>query len=96
MAEKSRTFFVCSCEDSMPLDEQAIGRGCHSAKIETARHLCRTEIERFRAAAGAGAPLTVGCTQEAPLFTEVAAEAAPGAEIAFVNVRETAGWSKQA
>ena len=96
MAEKSRTFFVCSCEDSMPLDEKAIGRGCRSAKIETARHLCRTEIERFRAAAGAGAPLTVGCTQEAPLFSEVAAEAASGAEIAFVNVRETAGWSKQA
>ncbi len=96
MAEQSRTIFVCSCEDSMPLDEKAIGRGCRGAKIETARHLCRAEIERFRAAAGAGASLTVGCTQEAPLFSEVAAEAAPAAEIAFVNVRETAGWSKQA
>ena len=38
--------------------------------------------------------LTVGCTQEAPLFSEVAGERA-GA-ISFVNVRETAGWSTDA
>jgi ferredoxin len=92
MAERTRILFVCSCEDSMPLDATAVKRGCRGAKIETARHLCRAEIERFRSAAGSGTPITVGCTQEAPLFSEVAPEAA----IAFANVRETAGWSKQA
>ena len=59
------------------------------------RQFCRAELERFRAAAAGGGPLTVGCTQEAPLFAEVA-----GAPIArrltFVNMRETAGWSKDA
>lgn len=80
----------------MPLDGKAIERGCRGAKVETVRQLCRAEIERFRAAAGAGAPLTVGCTQEAPLFSEVAAEIAPEAKIAFANVRETGGWAKDA
>ena len=49
MAEK-RTILVCSCEDTMPLDADAIGRGCRGASVETARHLCRAEIERFRKA----------------------------------------------
>src|SRR5262249_24208534 len=56
--------------------------------------LCRAELERFRAAAASGAPLTVGCTQETPLFAEVAWES--GADIRYANVRETAGWSKDA
>jgi ferredoxin len=38
--------------------------------------------------------LTVGCTQEAALFAEVAGDDAP--PIVFANVRETAGWSADA
>ena len=43
-------------------------------------------------AAASGEPLTVGCTQEAPLFSE----SAEGADVKYVNIRETAGWSKDA
>ncbi len=93
MAEKPRIVFVCSCEKTMPLDAEALRRGSRGANVETVNHLCRAELERFRAAAAAGAPLTIGCTQEAPLFSEVAGE---NAAIAFANVRETAGWSKDA
>jgi ferredoxin len=93
MAEK-RTILVCSCEDTMPLDTDAIGRGCRNADVKTARQLCRAEIERFRAAMAGGQPLTVGCTQEAPLFAEVAADS--GVEMSFANLRETAGWSADA
>src|SRR4029079_2269149 len=93
MAEK-RTILVCSCENTMPLDTDAIGRGCRGAQVKTANQLCRAEIERFRAAAASGDGLVVGCTQEAPLFSEVAGERA-GA-ILFVNLRETAGWSVDA
>ena len=93
MAEK-RTILVCSCEDTMPLDADAVGRGCRNADVKTARQLCRAEIERFRAAVAGGEAVTVGCTQEAPLFSEVAAES--GGAISFVNVRETAGWSADA
>src|SRR5688572_26802957 len=93
MADK-RTILVCSCEDTMPLDAEAIRRGSRGADVTTVRHLCRAEIERFRAAASGGeAPIVVGCTQEAPLFTEVAGERAG---ISFANVRETAGWSSDA
>src|SRR5262245_30411198 len=88
MADK-RTILVCSCEDTMPLDEAALRRACRGAEVKTAHQLCRAELERFRTAAAGGGPLTVACTQEAPLFGEVA----PDAEIAFANIRETAGWS---
>jgi ferredoxin len=93
MADK-RTVLVCSCEKTMPLDTDAIGRGCRGARVQTANHLCRAEIERFRTAVASGGALTVGCTQEAPLFSELAAEA--GSTISFANVRETAGWSADA
>ena len=36
--------------------------------------------------------MIVGCTQEAPLFSEVA----EGTDATFVNLRETGGWSKEA
>jgi ferredoxin len=91
-----RTIFVCSCEKTMPLDAAAIERGCCGAKVETASHLCRAEVERFRTAVAEGLPLTVGCTQEAPLFSELGGELAPDTPLAFANVRETAGWSKDA
>jgi ferredoxin len=93
MAEK-RTILVCSCEDTMPLDADALKRGCRGAEIKQAHQLCRAEIERFRTAASGKAPITVGCTQEAPLFSEAAGEGT--AAIVFVNLRETAGWSSDA
>jgi hypothetical protein len=93
MAERPQ-ILICSCEDTMPLDADAVRRGCR-APVATAHHLCRTEIERFRAVAAEGTPIIVGCTQEAPLFSEVAAEQEQPAPLTFVNLRETAGWSDQ-
>lgn len=78
----------------MPLDTGALARGCRGAEVVSGRQLCRAELERFRALAASGSPLTVGCTQEAPLFREVAGENA-GA-LSFANLRETAGWSAAA
>jgi ferredoxin len=94
MAER-RQILICSCEDTMRLDADAVRRGCGGASVATAQHLCRAEIERFRAAAATGEPLIVGCTQEAPLFSEAAEEIKSSAPLTFVNVRETAGWSDQ-
>ena len=91
MADEPRKIILCSCEDTMPLDPERVRSACR-ANVETARHLCRAELNRFRKEVGAGAPLTVSCTQEAPLFTEVAGDA----DVTFANVRETAGWSKGA
>jgi ferredoxin len=94
MAERS--ILICSCEGTMPLDVDAVRRGCRGANVTTARHLCRAEIDTFRDAASQDAPLIVGCTQEAPLFSEVAAELESSAPLTFVNVREMAGWSSEA
>src|ERR1019366_10332373 len=95
MADRPRTILVCSCEDTMPLDAQAVRRGCGGSQVTTARQLCRAELDRYRAAVAAGDALVVGCTQEAPLFSEIAA-ASRNADIGFANIRETAGWSADA
>jgi ferredoxin len=93
MAHPPKKILMCSCEDTMRLDPAAVQRGCGNSEIKTFRHLCRAEIDRFREAAKAEGPLTVACTQEAPLFGNEAGERPEAIE--FVNIRETAGWSKQ-
>src|SRR6476469_9504880 len=94
MSAASPHLLICSCEKTMPLDAEAIRRGC-PAKISQANQLCGLELERFKEALADGAPVTVACTQEAPLFKEVA-ENFPQAQLTFVNIRETGGWSKDA
>ncbi len=96
MAETGRTVFVCSCEDTMPLDENTLRRACKGDDVRLARQLCRVELDRFKAALGEDADILVACTQEAPLFAEVAGEAAFARTLTFANVRETAGWSAEA
>ena len=61
-----------------------------------AQQLCRAGLDRFRAALATGRPLTVACTQEAPLFRELAEAEGAADRVAFANIRETAGWTGQA
>ncbi len=96
MADRPRNILICSCEDTMPLDGEAVRRVCRDTVVIEGRQLCRAELERFRKVAAGGEPLIVACTQEAPLFNEVADEIAGSGPISFVNIRETAGWSKDA
>jgi ferredoxin len=95
MADSTRHLLICSCDDTMPLDADAVRRGCGGAPT-TATQLCRAELDRFRAIAAEDTPLTVGCTQEAALFSEVAAESGRANPIQFANIRETGGWSSEA
>jgi ferredoxin len=88
---------VCDCERTMTFDVKrlAAALGAEAPVLHT--HLCRTQIDGFREAGG-GEPLLVCCTQEAPLFEEVAAEvgsAETAAETSYVNIREHAGWAVQ-
>jgi ferredoxin len=87
---------ICSCEGTMPLDLGAVQCACRGAELRSAHQLCRAEVDKFRSAAAQAHPLTVGCTQESPLFKELAAEAGRERPITYVNLRETAGWSKEA
>jgi ferredoxin len=94
MSAATSRLLICSCEKTMPLDAEAIALGC-TAKTTQANQLCGLELDRFKDALAAGDPITVACTQEEPLFREVA-ENSPRAELTFVNIRETGGWSKDA
>src|SRR3982751_2217102 len=73
----------------MSLDLDAVRRGCRGASVEAGRELCRREFERARGIL-AESPVTVACTQEAPLFSEIAAH-----PVTFTNIRENAGWSNE-
>lgn len=96
MTDAARTLMVCSCEDTMPLDGEALRRGCKGGEIRTARHLCRSQTELFRKLLDESEAITVGCTQEAPLFEEIAADLDYEGELTFANIRETGGWSREA
>jgi ferredoxin len=95
MADLTRHLLICSCDDTMPLDADAVRRGCRS-EATAAKQLCRAELDRFRTIAAQDTPLTVACTQEAHLFSEVAAETGRKSPIQFANIREAAGWSNEA
>jgi ferredoxin len=92
VAERPRTILLCSCDDTMSLDVDAVRRGYRGASLESGHQLCRAELARARAMVNAASPITVACTQEAPLFSEIAEGET---DITFANIRETAGWSRQ-
>jgi ferredoxin len=95
MADGNGHLLICSCDDTMPLDPGAVRRGCRGEPL-SATQLCRAELDRFRAIAAADTPLTVGCTQEAHLFSKVAMQVGRSSPVKFANIREAAGWSSEA
>jgi ferredoxin len=91
-----RTVLVCDCAHSIALDGAALGKACGDGSAVTVHtQLCRAQLDRFEKAVANGQPLLVACTQEAPLFSEVAAEVAPDTALTFTNIRERAGWSDE-
>ena len=79
----------------MPLDAGRVAKGCGSAQIKTANHLCGPDLALFQTMAASG-NVTVACTAQRPLFEEIAEDNSLGAVLTFANVRETAGWSTDA
>jgi ferredoxin len=94
-SEKPRTILVCSCETTMPAFGESVARGCVGALIESGDQLCGG-LSRVRSILGGADALTIACTQQEPLFREVAEELGYSGELAFANIRETGGWSDQA
>jgi ferredoxin len=97
MKMRGQRVLVCNCDATMALEESALTRACQAVgaegKIDLNTQLCRSQLGNFQRAILGKEPVLVACTQEAPLFGEIAAEDNPEAEVAFVNIRETAGWS---
>jgi ferredoxin len=99
---------ICDCNHSLPLDPKALKQALArqpSAQLDGLDQvhtlLCRREAAAFQRAARSGEELLVACTQESHLFLALAAETegAPPLQqrpIRFVNIREQAGWSREA
>ncbi len=92
MSASSSRILLCNCYKTMELNETTVDLKDRLA-APMCTELCRGEMPVFEKALAGGEPLLVACTQEAPLFQEVAEEADAGAEVTFANIREMAGWT---
>ncbi|WP_150525124.1 4Fe-4S dicluster domain-containing protein [Roseibium sediminis] len=90
-ASKGRVL-LCNCFKTMSLEGTA-GELSSDLAAPLCTELCRGEMNRFEEAARSNDTLLVACTQEAPLFEEVAEELGASTRLQFVNIRETAGWT---
>ncbi|HLS69263.1 MAG TPA: 4Fe-4S dicluster domain-containing protein, partial [Kiloniellales bacterium] len=84
----------------MPLDSGELSRAVGAAAGEAGdlhihTQLCRAQLANFEHALATGEPLLVACTQEAPLFAELAEEEHPESDLRFANIRENAGWGEE-
>ena len=96
MTKKDKTIQVCNCNRTMALDGGVLAKALQlDASIPVRHELCRRQLGEYESALGEGDDLVVACTQEAALFSEVRDSVAPDVPVRFVNVRETAGWSRE-
>src|SRR5262249_56539830 len=92
MTLEAKTLKVCTCNRTVAIDAAALGAALKAgAPLSLHHQLCRKDAGAFQAALGQADEVVVGCTQEAPLFGELAAGA--NAEGGVVNLREHAGWA---
>jgi len=80
----------------MQLDGAAIGSALGEGALPVASQLCRREANQYLQALDGGERIVIGCTQEEPLFRELAEMKSAVAPLRFVNLRETGGWSEEA
>ncbi|WP_083941207.1 4Fe-4S binding protein [Pseudoduganella violaceinigra] len=93
MSQKTR---ICNCNNTMPLDGAAIGKALGEGPLPVASQLCRREVNEYLQTLDGAERIVIGCTQEEPLFRELAEMKAVVAPLRFVNLRETSGWSTEA
>ncbi len=96
------TTLICDCNQTMPLDAKALGQS-RNEPLQLHSSLCRREAQSFLTAIKGGEPVVVACTQEKRLFEDLAQQArdadpagVPWVPLKFVNIRETAGWGREA
>src|SRR6266581_400106 len=79
----------------MALDAKALAGSLKLRQpIEIHTELCRKQVASFHGALKDEA-CVIACTQEAPLFSDLADQAGSTSDNKFVNIREHAGWSKE-
>jgi ferredoxin len=87
---------VCNCERTMALDGKKLCKaaGAEGGEPDVHSTLCRAEVGQFAQGLKDADKIIVACTQEAPLFAELAGEQDFAGDLRFVNIRERAGWSE--
>jgi len=95
MSTDPKQLHLCNCNRTMPLDGTAIASALgQESPLPVHQQLCQRELDGL--VQGAQGDVTVACTQEAKLFGDVASESKQVTTIRFVNIREHAGWSREA
>jgi ferredoxin len=95
MSLKGKTLKLCNCNRTIPLDPSALAATLKSGEpVRIHTELCRKESGAFEATLH-DPDVLIACTQEAPLFTELATLAESKSELRFFNIREAAGWSAE-
>ncbi len=95
MSLDERSLKVCNCNKTMALDAKALAAALKLEQpLRMHTELCRKEVGSFQESLK-GEACVVACTQEAPLFSELAREAGAATGLKFINIREHAGWSKE-
>lgn len=89
------TTLICDCNQTLPLDPKTLAQSL-SDPLSQHTALCRREVNAFVKAVQGNDQVVVACTQEQRLFGQLAKQAqAQTSVIKFVNLRETAGWSRE-
>jgi ferredoxin len=96
MKVNGKTVLLCDCEGTIGIDEKSLAKLFDGQDVVLNTHLCRSQIENFSKVVSDGEAMIVACTQEAPLFIDVAAETGGDTPMSFTNIRERAGWSDEA
>lgn len=93
----TRQVHLCSCNRTMPFDADAFAKAAATAGASSVHRfdaMCQHELGRFGDAVEGDA--IVACTQESRLLEQAASDSPKVASIRFFNIREAAGWSKEA
>ena len=93
----TRQVHLCSCNRTMPFDADAFAKAAAAAgaaSVQTFDAMCQHELARFGDVADGDT--LVACTQESRLLGEAANDSPKVSTMRFFNIREKAGWSKEA
>jgi hypothetical protein len=83
--DQSRRALICSRGDTMPLDAEAVHRGCRNTEDCYRTAVLPRRASPLPGGSRRGRDPMVGCTQEAPLFSEIA-EDLGSTDIRFVRL----------
>ena len=95
MTLDTRTLHVCNCNRTMPIDASALSAALKlKSPLVVREQMCQRELAEYQG--GAVGDLVVACTQESRVLEQTADDGGRASSIRFVNIRESAGWSREA